>query len=224
MSGVNTFTGTMLLAASIGGGWLVGVGVRARTAVRERPAAVALAPAGSTDAGIRLGGPVKATHVLHVFGDYECPACQALEHAAGDSLRVLASAGRLAIVYRHAPLSAHWRGPLAAEVAYCGALSGVGPQVHDALVATAGVWSASEDPVPLMIDAVVRRGLSADSVAGCVASGRAEGRIEADQRLAAALGVTAVPAVYLDSARLEFRSWAALLRHVTRRTALRRHR
>jgi hypothetical protein len=44
-------------------------------------------------------------------------------------------------------------------------------------------------------------------------------RVAADRRLAAALSVVAVPTVFLDGSRLEFRSFAALLAHVADRAA-----
>ena len=222
-----TFTTAVLLAAVTGGGWIAGVGVRARSAITE-VAVTGLADSGvAAESGIRLGeteavsgpGADRGVPVLRIFGDYECPACRALEREAGDSLRLLAEAGLITLVYHHRPLSTHPRGSLAAEVAYCGAADGHGSAVHAALLASVDRWPGATDPLLVMLDAVGSSVPSRAALVMCVSDGRTVDRVDGDRRLAESLGVTAVPSVFLDAARVEFRTYAALLGHVTRKSA-----
>lgn len=232
MTGRAWFTTAMLLSAAIGGGWLVGVAARARTAVAVVPVAAPDDPDVTQAAGVRIDGPRVgsartgdtnweggAVPVLRIFGDYECGACQALDVEAGDSLRALAAAGRLTLIYHHRPLRTHTRGSVAAAVAYCGAAAGRAGAVHVALQRSVQVWSSSDDPLEPMLAAAARAGAPADSVAECLSQNRMADRVAADRRLAAALNVVAVPTVFLDGSRLEFRSFAALLAHVADRAA-----
>jgi protein-disulfide isomerase len=223
-----TFTMAVLLALVTGAGWIAGLGVRARSAVSEVPVAALADPGVAAVSGIRLGGPEAASGpsggsgvpLLRIFGDYQCPACRALEREAGDSLRALAAAGLITLVYHHRPLSTHPRGSLAAEVAYCGAADGHGARVHDALLASADRWPGATDPLLVMLDAVGSSVPSLAVLVMCVSDSRMVNRVDGDRRLADSLAVTAVPAVFLDAARVEFRSYAALVGHVTRKAVV----
>lgn len=168
-------------------------------------------------AGVHLAGPAAGAPVLRIFGDYECPACRALEREAGDTLRSLAAAGRLTLIYHHAPLRTHWRGAVAAEVAYCAAIAGQGSAAHRALLQRTMEWSGASDPAADLLIAPSFPAPAADSVRACLRRGAVRDAVARDRRLAVALGVDAVPTLVLDGARLEFRSWAALVKHVTRR-------
>lgn len=205
--------GTLLLAAA-GAGWLGAEACRART-IRERPVASVPDSAIAAGAGIRYDGPAGTDRpILRIFGDYECPACQSLARLAGDSLRGLARAGALTVVYHHAPLLRHKRAALAAAATYCAAMHGSGDAAHEVLQRSVAEWSRASDPVPVLARLLARVGVSADSATACLRDGRVAGLVEADRRLAIALGVTAVPTVVLDDVRLEFRSARALIRHI----------
>lgn len=239
------FTRIVLLAMTVGIGWLAGTAFRGREAVTEVPVPV-MATLDFRNAGIRLerdgrsagntptrsappagaavgsqsgadGAPGGGRPVLRIFGDYQCPSCQRLNEVAADSLLALVHAGLLDVVYHHAPLSTHRRGELAAEVAYCGWSAGRGLDIHLALYASAGAWGArAVDPLELMVNAARSAGIDRGLVATCLASGQARSRVANDRELARRLGVTAVPTLFLDGSRLEVRSYSALLGHVTR--------
>jgi protein-disulfide isomerase len=217
VSAAALFSRGLLLVAAAGAGWLGGQAFRARTAVKERPLSLVPDSTLAAGAGIRFAGPVRPGQpVLRIFGDYECPACQSLDRLAGDSLRALARAGVLAVIYHHAPLRSHRRGPLAAAAAYCGARFGAGPAAHRVLQQTVSEWSRSTDPLPALARVLTGAGVREDSVTACMRDGRTDALVEADRRLGGAFGVNSVPTVVLHDARLEFGSVRALLRHITR--------
>lgn len=232
------FTRAMLFALPVGLGWLGGTALRSRSAVGSIPipqladldtegAGMSFGPARDVRAGdvggidVARGNP--DVPVLRIFGDYECASCQRLEQTAGDSLRSLARSGLLRLIYHHAPLRAHWRGPMAAEVAYCADADGRGAPVHQALYRSVFSWAADgADPLASMIVVARQAGANGDSIAECIAADRMTTRVMRDRDVAAVLQVVAVPTVFLDHSRLEFNSYAALLDHVARTVRMRR--
>src|SRR5690606_22893916 len=66
-----------------------------------------------------VAGPAAAALTVRIFGDYECPACRQLELRLGDTLRAIASTGRMRLVYFHRPLAARRDADLAAAAVAC---------------------------------------------------------------------------------------------------------
>jgi protein-disulfide isomerase len=209
----------LLLGACAGAGWLGGTAWRAKTAVRETPAPPfdeSRFPA----AGMALGDT--AARTVRVFGDYECDTCRELDRRLGDTLLALARAGRIHLVYHHSPLRTHPLGALAGEVAYCAAEHDAGWRVHRALYRTAPDWGrraveAGNSPaLPRLLAIAVASGADSAAVLACIEAGRAAARVRDDAALARQLRILAVPTILVDSTRLEFRSFPALLARITR--------
>ena len=210
---VRWLRGLVLAAASVCAGMLVSTVAQSLTAVHTHEVATD-PPLSGRHGGTRVGS---GAPVLRVFGDYECGACGTLERMAGDSLRALARLGRLTFVYHHAPLRAHRRGPLAAAAAYCADALGSTWASHRAFYERAPLWNAGDDPVGRLAAAAARGGADPGRVRSCLESGAMAPQVERDRELAAELGIDAVPTVFLDDERIMFRTYRALLRHVTRR-------
>lgn len=218
-------TRILVLGMCVGAGWLIGTALRARTAVRG----IAI---GTVDmsafpaAGMMMGrGGTGAVPAIHLFGDYECGACRELEQTIGDSLRSLADAGRIQLIYHHAPLRTHIRGPLAARVVYCAEEQGMGWAVHRMLYRTASRWAAAPlapdsnfSASALLVADAVGAGADGFGLRKCIDSGTADAAVEQDRALADHLNIHAVPTVLLNQAKLEFRSYHALIRYITRHT------
>jgi protein-disulfide isomerase len=209
---VKSFTRALLVLAAAGTGWLGGRSTALLRPVREVPVP-AWRDASFEGAGMTEGAAASVP-VLRVFGDYECPACLLLEHTLGDTLRALARAGAIRFVYHHAPLSAHARGPLAAAVAYCAFTGKSRWATHRALYDSAAAGGHGERAGQRVLIAAAAVGMAPDSLEACLQSGAALQRVARDRQLATALGVNAVPAVFLDGARLDYPSASALLRYI----------
>jgi len=147
-------------------------------------------------------GPAHAPTV-RVFGDYACPACRAFEREAGDSLRALASAGLIRIAYYHFPLGDRRSGRIAAAMVVCAAAAGHGWDAY------ASHYGSTDPP------ASAHAGRADD--ASCVNDPRTVQLVDTEREQARSAGVREVPAVFLDDARLRFRSFEDVLRHITRR-------
>lgn len=185
-----------------GGGLVRGVGTVTSTAAPR--AALAL------DATTPLvAGPPDADVVVRIFGDYGCPACQALHRALGDTLLALARRGRLRLVYLQRPLGASTTGHALALAVACAPAERAW-DVHDGLFASrADGIRAGAPRLPLDPDAsaALRR---------CAASDAVRRRVRAAIDAAVSAGFHEVPVVLVGDQRVHFRTYPALLRHVTR--------
>lgn len=204
--------------AIAGIGRLTGSVVRARYGGVEIRDTVNVAALAGPAAGMTVG-PASGVPELRIFGDYQCPACAALERMAGDTLRALARRGHIRFVYHHAPLRAHSRGAAAAAAVHCAARFGSPWAAHTALYESTGSWGLHPAPSDAVVRVLARTQPDTAAMRECIAAGSTQGRIEADRFLAETIGITEVPTVFWDDQRLHIRSWPALVRFITARTA-----
>lgn len=194
-------------------------GVRARSRRTEPgPGAGSSDP---TPATLALGGR-GSPHRLVIWSDYECPACGLLDRVAGDELHDLAGSGALRIEIRHFPLSAHRRAPRAAAAAVCAERQGRGWAMHEALFRSTPTWSSGPPARPWFAHLADSLGLDPAALAACSTDPETEGALAADLARGRALGLIAVPTVFLDGRPLRYRTPEALVRRVRRTVALRR--
>jgi protein-disulfide isomerase len=185
----NASTGALLLSALT----VSGLALRRELAP---PAAASVPPAptrtvedwASHVLGRRLG-PADAPLAVVVFSDYECPYCRtAAAHL--ESLRAR-HPGRLAVVYRHLPLSHHAGALPAATAAECAADQGRFPAYHAALFShqdtlAAVRWTSLAADVGVPDTAAFAR---------CIAVPGVRAEIARDVAAARALGIDGTPAV-----------------------------
>lgn len=200
----------VVIAAGLAVGMVAGKTARSRISgvdISGRVEAAAGAAAGGMAVGPGTGVPV-----LRVFGDYECPACAALERQAGDTLRALARRGHIRFVYHHSPLRMHVRGKAAARAAYCAP----GPKrwiIHAELYDSAPFWRTGGDTVEQMLS-VLAPVADTGLIRACLGSDTVHRRVAADRALADGLGVIEVPTIFWGDRRLRVRTWSALVRFV----------
>ena len=234
--GVRAFTSLLVVVAFLGTGWLSGLALRSARAVRTQPVDWPADAAPGLDLGAEAdrwagapgnhgpgnragaGNNVLPIPALHIFGDYECGACLALHLRLGSRLVELAKSGRLRVFYHMAPLSPHWRGALAGEIVYCLPAQGR-PAAHERIFEAIAVWTVAADPEAALLDEVVKGPRDMAALRQCVASGAGRAAVERDRALAARLGVSAVPGIFLNGERIEFDSWRSLQRFVERAAA-----
>jgi len=216
MKGAAAFRWAFGVAAVAGTGLLAGSAARSRFGGIEVAGRVDAARLPAMATGIPVG-PERGVPILRVFGDYECPACRALEQEAGDTLRALARRGLIRFVYHHAPLRGHRRGPDAAAAAYCAADAGATRSVHRALYESAPHWGNGPDGEDRLLAVVAAAAADTAGLRECMRSERTAKRVAADRAAADALGIAAVPMVLLGDQLLEVGSWRALVRFVTAR-------
>lgn len=160
--------------------------------------------------GLRIG-PHSGARVLRIFADYRCPACAQFERSLGARLRALARRGELTVIYHDAPLHVHRQHPSLAAAVLCARGSAALWQVHRQAYRTA------LQPVPTLerlLETVAPMVQHPDRLRECATDPATDRRVQAEWRLADQLGIDRVPTVFLDDARLKFRSYRSLLRFI----------
>lgn len=163
-------------------------------------------------AGARIG-PADAPVTIVEFSDFQCPYCRAM----ADRVRALrrANPGRVALVYRHFPLSYHPHARPAAHASICADRQGRFEAFHDALF-------ARQDSLG---DTEWRRLAAATGVADraaferCMESGAALEQVERDVAAGKRLGISGTPAFLVNGALITGGAPGLLEEHVERALA-----
>jgi protein-disulfide isomerase len=159
--------------------------------------------------GTRIG-PAGAAVTIVEFSDFQCPYCRTM----ADRLRNLREAhpGKVALVYRHFPLSYHPHAHSAARASFCADRQGRFEAFHDALFAAqdsldgtgwqrfAGIAGV---PDAAGFDACLQGAASLEAVERDVAAGRK-------------LGISGTPAIMVNGVLITGESLAMLEDHVAR--------
>jgi protein-disulfide isomerase len=146
-------------------------------------------------AGDHVDGPPGAPLELVMYGDFQCPFC----NAAQPILRRVRDrlAGRLRFAFRHFPLTEiHPDAQRAAEASEAAAAQGAFWEMHDALYAARGI---------LHLDSVLAAarsvGLDVERVRAELAAGAHAARVAADVRSGRAAGVSGTPTFFANGVR-----------------------
>jgi protein-disulfide isomerase len=151
-------------------------------------------PLGARD---HVDGPAGAPLELVMYGDFQCPFCNAAQpilRRVRDRLE-----GRLRFAFRHFPLpEVHPDAQRAAEASEAAAAQGEFWAMHDALYAARGL---------LGLDAVLAAarsvGIDAERVRSELADGVHAARVEQDVRSGRAAGVAGTPTFFVNGVRHE---------------------
>ncbi|MDT8437322.1 MAG: DsbA family protein [Gemmatimonadota bacterium] len=140
-------------------------------------------------------GEADAAVTVVEFSDFQCPFCRVLSGRL-DSL-LAAYPGQVRHVFRHLPLEAiHPQARAAAVAAECAEEQGRFWPYHDLLFAEAAEVKAGGYDYAVRFEALP--GADAAAFEACVAEDRPAGRIEADMRAAAGLGIRGTPGILVN--------------------------
>jgi Na+:H+ antiporter, NhaA family len=149
-------------------------------------------PLGARD---HVDGPPAAPLELVMYGDFQCPFC----NAAQPILRRVRDrlAGRLRFAFRHFPLTElHPDAQRAAEASEAAAAQGAFWEMHDALYAARG-----ELGLDRVLAAARAVGLDVERVRAELADGTHAARVEEDVRSARAAGLMGTPTFFVNGVR-----------------------
>ncbi len=144
------------------------------------------------DTGATIKGPSDAPITIVEFSDFECPACKGFNPALtqvldtyGDNIRV---------VFRQFPLrSIHPKAQKAAEASLCARDQDKFWEMHDAMFED----QRNIGPTGLKVMAT-NLGLNAEGFGQCLDSGQYASVVQNDVNIAAGLGISGTPAVYIN--------------------------
>jgi protein-disulfide isomerase len=207
--GVRTIPRVLAWCALLGSGYLCAYVFMAYAHVSVSAAPPAALLLDSTSA--LVAGPADAAVVVRIFGDYQCPGCQALDRTLGDTLLSLARSGRVRVVYIQRPLAGNRAGEELAHAVACVARERAW-DVHRSFyrARSAGVAPTLRAFRPF-------RDTSAIGMHDrCLESDAVRRRVRSALRAASAAGFREVPVVLVGGQRVRYRTHAALLRYVHR--------
>lgn len=148
-------------------------------------------------AGGHWSGERDAEVVMVVFSDFQCPFCAELATSTLPALRE-AYGERLAVVFRHWPLTGHARAMEFAEAAECAGRQGRFWEFHDELFESQGYV------VSLSLDELVARIGVPDLRAyqECLRGTEVRDAVESDVALAKEIGATGTPTVVVNGMKV----------------------
>ncbi len=171
-----------------------------------RPAAPTAAPptpaTTAANVPLRADDPARGSEAAKVtialFSDFQCPFCARVEPILKQVEQAFPGAVR--VVWKHQPLPAtmHPQARPAAEAAEAAREQGKFWEMHDRLFANQRALS------PDLFESTARElGLDVERFQRSLASHSGAARIDADQKLAATVGATATPTLYVNCRRIE---------------------
>lgn len=169
-------------------------------AARDEAGEPAGAPAGVDDRGAVVLGAEDAAVRVDVVEDFQCPACQAFEAAAGTLLDEAAASGDVQVAYHQIAFldraSTTEYASRAANAAAC-TLDAAGAEtwkeLHDLLYAEQPPEGGAGLDDAQLVDLAVRAGAEEDAVASCVEDGTFRGWVEEQTTAAFEEGVAGQP-------------------------------
>jgi protein-disulfide isomerase len=169
----------------------------------QAAAAPAVAPAAPLPPGalaVRADDPArgspKAPVTLVVFSDFQCPFCARVGPTLDEVERQYRD--KVRIVWKHQPLSFHQNALPAAEAAEAAREQGKFWQMHDRL------FAAQRELSPSTYERIAREiGLDLRRFEAATRSGKHRSRIQEDQQLAARVGASGTPTMFVNGEKVE---------------------
>jgi protein-disulfide isomerase len=136
-------------------------------------------------------GPNGAPVVVVEFADFECPFCQKMAPELDHMWE--ARKDKVRFVYKFLPLAMHHHGEIAARAAIAAQMQGKFWEMHDQLFAHGEHLEATD------LEAYARTlALEVDRFRADMASASTTARLDADRKLADALGIKGTPTLFVD--------------------------
>lgn len=165
------------------------------------------------DAGAKFQGKADAEVVVHVYSDFQCPACRAAEPAL--NYAVAKYGDRVKFVWKDFPLmTIHPNARNAANAAWCADEQGKYWEYHSLLFSEQGSWSGQPNPAESFRAYAGRIGLETNGFGSCYDAKRHDGKVVAAIQEGNANRVNATPTVFVNNTRqmgLDQAGWDAVL-------------
>lgn len=137
-------------------------------------------------------------HVIQIWADFQCPACQSAESTITPVLEDLANTGKLKVEYRQYPLSFHANANGDAEAAMCAQdqnkYYAYKKALYDLEIQRGGASVNTSDHIKIAEDL----GLDSAGFSACVNDGKYKDYVAKSVQLGTKLGVSGTPTYILD--------------------------
>jgi protein-disulfide isomerase len=185
--------------------------------------AITSAPSGPTsggsesvsfdDEGAKFKGKADSKVVVHVYSDFQCPACLAYEPVLNYAIGKYGD--RVKFVWKDFPLmSIHPNARNAANAAWCADEQGKFWEYHDLLYSEQGSWSALPNPADSFRTYAGRLGMDPESFGACYEAKRFDSTVMAGVQEGNSNRVNGTPTVFVNNVRqsgLDRAGWDSVL-------------
>lgn len=163
------------------------------------------APTGQTTEGFWFKGQPDAPVTVTVFGDFQCPACQATFQQLEDDLdQRYVEAGKVKFVFHDFPLtSIHANAHLAAQAARAAGAQGKFWPFHDVLYARQAEWENDRDPTARFKSYAAELGLDQQAFDRALDDETYADVIDAAMAAGRQQGISSTPTYLVDGQRIE---------------------
>ena len=149
--------------------------------------------------GPSLGLP-DAKVVVHLYSDFQCPACRVAE--PGLKVAMAQFNDRVRFVWKDFPLSSiHKNARPAANAARCAEEQNAFWRLHDKLFEAQTEWSEAKRPQDFFSKYARDLGLNGEAFDSCVASSKYDGKVAADVNEGDRNGVNSTPTNFVNNRR-----------------------
>ncbi len=152
------------------------------------------------DEGSPSVGPSDAKVVVHLYSDFQCPACKFAEPPIKATME--AYKDRVRFVWKDFPLEQiHTNARTAAEAARCAADQGKFWEYHDQLYEKQSEWDKLPDPKAKLAEEAQAIGLEASSFSSCLQSREHKDHIARDMTEGLSNNVDRTPTFFISNRR-----------------------
>jgi len=142
-------------------------------------------------------GPADAAVVVHIYGDFQCPACKAAEGGVRAAMQQFQD--RVKFVWKDFPLlTIHRNARAGANAARCAQDQGKFWPMHDLLYAQQESWAEQSDPSSSFSAYANQIGLDVNAFNSCYSSNKFDNLVMADEAEGTSNGVNATPTFYVN--------------------------
>ncbi len=142
--------------------------------------------------------------VLVEFGDYQCPACRAVNPLVNQILKDYK--GKITFVFRNFPLPQHQYAVISAESAEIAGDQGKFWEMHDMIYEHQDEWVSSKTPKDLFIQYAKNLGMNVDEFKKSLDADKYSDKIERDRNDGDSINVDATPTFFVNGHKLVLNS------------------
>gem|GEM_PF-502515 len=151
-----------------------------------------------------LGSPDAKVWMIMV-SDFQCPWCAKFERETWPAIRdEYVFPGKVRVAFLNYPMPAHRNSWAASEVAMCTAGQPIGKfwPIHDAIFREQEHWETESDPLPKLLEQLVKIGMPVDSISSCVKQHLTRPLIQGDIDRATRAGASSTPTFFIGGTPL----------------------
>jgi protein-disulfide isomerase len=158
-------------------------------------------------------GPSDAAVTVHIYGDFQCPACKAAEPGLEAAIQQFKD--RVKFVWKDFPLlTIHRNARDGANAARCAQDQGKFWEMHDLLYTEQDSWAEQPDPSASFSAYAGRLGMDVSKFDACYSAKTDDDTVMADENEGTANGVNATPTFYVGKTQyvgMAAGQWAGIL-------------